>query len=211
MLSLNGLSTMHKALDERYRTRGTAIHAAAEACAEGFTPVVAAEHQGYVDSLRGWFQRVSPTIVAIERRIVSRLHRLTGRIDLVAIIDGKVWIIDIKTGSDAVHYKWQTALYAVLVNEDTALWADIEAVNPMNLAYSRRWNPPHEIGRACLFLSGAGKPGKWKPHQDPTDLYVARAALALVQIRHDNGLLTLVDPEQPEDDIPAVVADQTAF
>ena len=202
---------MHKALDESYRTRGTAIHAAAEACAEGFTPVVAAEHQGYVDSLQAWFQRVSPTIVALERRIVSRLHRLTGRIDLVAIIDGKVWIVDIKTGSDAVHYKWQTALYAILAHEDVGLWAQIQTVNGMNLAYARERNQPHEIGRACLFLSSDGKPGKWKPHQDPTDLYVARAALALVQIRHDNGLLTYVDPEQPDDDIPAVVPEQTAF
>ena len=199
-LELNGLSQPHKAMDPSYRERGRAVHSAAEALAHGYTPAVEPAHRGYVDGVALWYRKFEPTVVAIERRIVNRLKGLTGRLDLVAIIDGQVYIIDVKTGGEAVHHKWQVALYAILACDDDDLWALLQDAAGTTVLSQRQ---PHEIGRAVLYLSATGRPG-WKVHRDPQDLYIARAALALVQIRHENGLLAYVDPEVPDDD--AVVA-----
>lgn len=206
MLELAGLSQPHAALDPMYRERGTAIHAAAEALAEGYDPAVVPEYQGYIAALRLWFKTEAPIIIAIERRIVNRLKKLTGRIDLVVIIDGKVWIVDVKTGSPMVHYRWQTALYAILVCDDADLLnMAMEALGSGEMAGKSVLRPyAQDIGRAILYLNNeTGRP-KFVPQTDPNDIYIARAALALCQIRHENGLLEYVDKENPDDDEPVV-------
>lgn len=206
VLTLVGLSQPHKALDPMYRERGTAIHAAAEALAMGYDPAVVPEYQGYIDALRLWFRTESPTIIAIERRIVNRLKKLTGRIDFVVIIDGKVWIVDVKTGSPMIHYRWQTALYAILVCDDGELLHKVmEVLCGGEMAGQSTLLPKaQDIGRAILYLNNeTGRP-KFVPQTDPNDIYIARAALALCQIRHENGLLEFVDKENPDDDEPVV-------
>lgn len=197
VLELNGLSQPHAVMKPMYRIRGKAIHSAAEAIAEGYEPVLDSEYQGYAEALKIWFRKFSPTVVSIEVRIVNRNLALTGRIDLVVIIDGRVWIVDIKTGSPAVHYRWQTAMYAMLACDDVALWARIAEAAGVSLEAQRH---EHLIGRAVLYLSNSvGRP-KWVPFVDPQDLYIARSALALVRLRHQHGLLHYTDPEQPDDD-----------
>lgn len=189
-----------------YRERGKAIHSAAEAMAEGYAPAVVPEYQGYIEALKLWFKTESPTIVAIERRIVNRLKKLTGRIDLVCIIDGRVVIVDVKTGSPMVHYRWQLALYAILVCDDVELLNRIMAAqgNGALVGQSALLPNAQDIGRAILYLNNeTGRP-KFVPQTDPNDIYIARAALALCQIRHENGLLEYVDKENPDDDEPVV-------
>ena len=170
--------------------------------AEGYEPAVVPEYQGYIAALRLWFKTESPTVIAVERRIVNRLKKLTGRIDLIVIIDGKVWIIDVKTGSPMWHYRFQTALYAILVCDDDDLK---KAIRECGKAFvGQTVIGPHEIGRAILYLNNeTGRP-KFVPQTDPNDIYVARAALMLCQIRHENGLLEYVDKENPDDDEPVV-------
>lgn|SRR3990167_6032150 len=209
VLSLSGLSTPHAAMDESYRERGRAVHSACEALAAGFSPDVDEAHQGYIDALRLWFQKESPTIVAMERRIVNRLLGLTGRIDLVVVLDGKIYVVDVKTGSPALWHRWQVALYAILVCDDRELWRQVSDSDLVKDA-SRQMSDPLVIGRADLYLSADGNP-RWKPHTDPSDFYIARSALALLHARHDAGLLQYVDPENPDDDTAAVQTADVAF
>ena len=207
VLQLNGLSDPHKALDEVYRHRGHAIHSACEALADGYEPVVEEAHAGYVAALAKWFRSESPSIVALERRIVSRLRKLTGRIDLIVILDGKLWVIDLKTGSPAWWHAIQLALYVILVCDDDDLWQRAQQVAGPGILACRQ---PHLVGRGVLYLAANGRPS-WKPQNDPQDFYIARSALALVSLRHEHGLIAWTDPEQPDDDVVTAQVETQPF
>jgi PD-(D/E)XK nuclease superfamily len=78
--------------------RGTDIHKAGEALAHGQEPdvpeYVYGPAQAYADWLRRW--RVEPLFV--EAIVGNRKYGYAGQLDLIAEIDGRVWLIDIKTG-----------------------------------------------------------------------------------------------------------------
>lgn len=64
-----------------------------------------------------WGQ-ANPTLIANEFKIISITHRVGGTIDLVCMINGERWLIDIKT-SNSIHdtHELQIATYAVMYNE----------------------------------------------------------------------------------------------
>ena len=59
-----------------------------------------------------------PELIATEQHIFSDEHKYAGTIDLVVRLDGKVWLLDIKT-SNSLHtsYDLQLAAYAKAWNE----------------------------------------------------------------------------------------------
>jgi hypothetical protein len=60
----------------------------------------------------------SPTLIANEFSIISIEHRVGGTVDIVCMINGERWLIDIKT-SNAIHtsHELQIATYAMMFNE----------------------------------------------------------------------------------------------
>jgi hypothetical protein len=206
VLSANGLSTPHKNYGDGPRTRGTAIHSAVEALSEGYEPASNAEYEPYIQGVRDWFRQTSPQVVGNERRIVNRTLRLTGRIDLFLLVDAQPFIVDVKTGGQAPWHAVQTALYHLLAVEDDELWGYFGPQFEHLQAMERM----RTLQRAILYLPGDGT-YKWRQHHDPIDAYLARAALALTLWRYDHGLLTVTDPENPDDDLRAVHTNAQAF
>jgi hypothetical protein len=205
VLDISGCSTPKITYAEETRVRGTAVHAANEALAEGYTPhVEVPEHQPYIDGLASWYRGFAPQVIATERRIVNRSKRLTGQIDLVALIaDARGWldpyIVDVKTGSKAPWHGMQTAGYKDLALEDEDLWA----LMPPPFSKWSYLDREKGLRRSIIYLPGDGT-AAWVVQNDPSDHYRFSAALGLMQWRYEHGLLTYTDPEQPDDTRPAV-------
>ena len=79
--------------------RGTDVHALAERLVHGEEVAVpehlAAHVQGYVD----WLDKSGAEALLTERPVASRQWRYAGTFDLIARMDGKVWLLDVKTSS----------------------------------------------------------------------------------------------------------------
>jgi len=65
-----------------------------------------------------FMDKFNPSIEASESNFVSDKYKLGGTIDIVAVIDGKRWLIDVKT-SNAIYttHELQISAYAQLWNE----------------------------------------------------------------------------------------------
>ncbi len=93
---------------------GTLVHETVEAFLLGKDPEVSLLIKPSVDAfLRFWREKniqVIPEL--IEKRVVSFDHRYAGTVDAIALIDGKVGVLDIKT-SQAIYrdYNLQTSAY----------------------------------------------------------------------------------------------------
>jgi hypothetical protein len=112
-----------KAADE-----GTETHKAIEDFLNGNEIVWINEYGKANHSLIVWqmilrfadfWNTVKPRLIATEQHIFSDEYQYAGTIDLVVEIDGKIWLLDIKT-SNSLHtsYDLQLAAYAQAWNEN---------------------------------------------------------------------------------------------
>jgi len=104
-----GETIMEKSADE-----GTRVHEAAEAIFTGKDPVIAPDIAPAVKALEEFLEerniQVDPDWV--ERRVVNHNDRYAGTIDSVALIDGKLGVLDIKTSAGIFRdYNLQLAAY----------------------------------------------------------------------------------------------------
>lgn len=99
---------------EQSAKEGTAIHEAVEGLLLNKNPEIPTEIAPAVKSFLEFFERnniqVTPDLV--ERRIVNYDHRYAGTVDAIALIGGKLGVLDIKT-SQAIYrdYCLQTSAY----------------------------------------------------------------------------------------------------
>jgi hypothetical protein len=99
---------------ERSAKEGTMIHEAIEGLLLNKNPVIPPEITPAVASFQEFFVKnniqVTPDLV--ERRIVNYDHRYAGTVDAIALIGGKLGVLDIKT-SQAIYrdYNLQTSAY----------------------------------------------------------------------------------------------------
>lgn len=99
---------------EQSAKEGTAIHEAVEGLLLGKNPEIGADIAPAVKAFSEFFEKnniqVTPDLV--ERRIVNYDHRYAGTVDAIALIGGKLGVLDIKT-SQAIYrdYSLQTSAY----------------------------------------------------------------------------------------------------
>ncbi|HET6867718.1 MAG TPA: PD-(D/E)XK nuclease family protein [Solirubrobacteraceae bacterium] len=99
--------------------RGTIIHAAGHALTEGHVPNPAefpeAGRPWVQGMMRAWLALAPSEIVAAEQIVCNPVHLYAGRPDLVAVVDGRVTLVDYKSGKgriyDSAHF--QARLYAM--------------------------------------------------------------------------------------------------
>lgn len=111
-----GEEIMKKSADE-----GTRVHAAAEAILTGKEPVVEKDITPAIEAFVEFVEKnnvqVDPDYV--ERRIVNHNDRYAGTVDSVALIDGKLGVLDIKTSSGIYRdYTLQLAAYFPPLQEE---------------------------------------------------------------------------------------------
>ncbi len=110
-----------EAIKKKSADEGTRVHEAAEAILTGKEPVIASDIAPAVRAFRNFIDehniQVDPEYV--ERRVTNFNERYAGTIDAVALIDGKLGILDLKT-SQAIYrdYTLQLAAYFPPLQED---------------------------------------------------------------------------------------------
>lgn len=94
--------------------RGTRVHALAEALVAGGGAVEVPAHlAGYVEGYARLLDELDLEPACTEARLANRGHWYAGTADLIAVIDGVTWLLDLKT-SNSIHgsYALQCAAYA---------------------------------------------------------------------------------------------------
>ena len=123
---------------------GTMIHAVIENIMEGKDIAVPSSVAAIVDSYKHFAQDTKIVPHKVETRIKSAKHGYAGTIDVLAEIDGKLGVLDIKTSSAIYRdYGIQTAAYVEALNED------------LNMPELTRWVLRLDQTRACLGGCGA--------------------------------------------------------
>lgn len=113
---LNGLvipsvTTLMKPLsDDFYRTvdpevldraarRGTAIHNAVENFTTFGIQDIAPQYAGHFQSFLQWWELRKPEPLAMEHKVYHKILRYAGTVDLVAIIGGRLTLVDYKSSA----------------------------------------------------------------------------------------------------------------
>ena len=119
-----GLTT-HAASVEA-RDTGSAGHARTESYLSGEPYVADPKHKhadeamamDHLACFRKWFDNLDCTLVGMEQPYVSSEFLFGGTMDLLLLIDGELWIADLKTGGGPYpDWPCQLAAYKVLVEE----------------------------------------------------------------------------------------------
>lgn len=117
--------------------RGTAIHEQAENFALGKAVDITPEIEGYVKAFEDFCYDFKPEFLHTEALVVSRKYEYAGTLDAIVVIDGKVYVLDIKTG----NYIWpevalQLSAYSradVMVNRKTGEESPLPALRKRGL------------------------------------------------------------------------------
>ena len=93
-------------------SKGTAVHKAIEEYNEfGFVDAED-EYSGYTDAYIKWHESVNPKVLASEIKVYHKLMRYAGTVDMIAEINGEVWLIDHKTSYKAIDKNYRLQLEA---------------------------------------------------------------------------------------------------
>jgi hypothetical protein len=114
--------------------------------------------EGYFRGFQNWQVTYEPRIKASELFVLSSKHKYGGRLDLVVIIDGQPWIVDIKTGVDSVRHGLQLKLYQQAYYEMTGIRARMGV-----LALDAKRKAGYRHSRAPYGLKEYREP--WAPAQ----------------------------------------------
>jgi len=93
------LSAPYKVSDTA-KNRGTTVHSIVEAYKNVGQFEVAPEYKGYADAFHKFMQTTHAQILDQEKTVLSAKHKYAGTLDMLASINGKNTLIDVKTGKD---------------------------------------------------------------------------------------------------------------
>jgi len=140
------LKTAHK--DERvtHTARGTLIHELCDSWSKGGNPVILDKSvDGFMTQFFAFLGTVNPSYIESEATVWNREHGYAGTFDAIAMIDGFVTLIDIKTGR-GVYPEYGMQLAALSHGE--CIVDD----------RGNEWNMPKVTRHALLHL----RPRSWK-------------------------------------------------
>ena len=115
---------------EQALTRGDLVHSLTVLAEKGRSwrdDAKETELEGYVDAWLRFLEVVEPTILDVELRVYHSKYRYAGTLDRLAKVNGRVAVIEIKTGGLVPEYAWQTAAYqeahndGLVTNQERAL------------------------------------------------------------------------------------------
>ena len=77
---------------------GSRVHAMCEKIAKGKDVLPTKEEKPFIDNFRKFIDEHSPQFEETESTVFSNTHGYAGTLDEIAVIDGKRYVLDIKTG-----------------------------------------------------------------------------------------------------------------
>lgn len=117
---------------------GTWVHKFAEDYVLGKNPTepVNPKLQKAVRSFKKWFDESDIEVISSEQKLCSRKHRLAGTVDLICKLDGKLTIVDWKTGSGIYpEMMLQMGAYSEMYEEEFG--KKVEQVGVVNCSVKR--------------------------------------------------------------------------
>lgn len=125
--------------------RGTKVHRYCELYAmDEYFPEPAEELQGYVESFTQWHDEVIDKVLYLELRLYNDLYRITGAVDMIAVLKGDraPTVIDYKTpATESKSWALQTAAYQFLADG----YEGIKPTRRIALQLRKSGNPPKVI------------------------------------------------------------------
>ena len=113
-------SGIYRARDKA-ANRGSMVHSLVESISKGAKIDIAGlpdEVRGYAQAFVDWFSMVKPKILLTEQVVYSLKYGYAGRLDFVADINGKIFLVDIKTGKTLYTEAFiQLSAYAEAIEE----------------------------------------------------------------------------------------------
>ena len=97
--------------------RGTVIHSAIETWIDcEMDTIVNEEHRGYFDAFLAWYKSKNIDPFATEQKVYHKILKYAGTIDLIAMVDGELVIVDYKTSATITNelegsYRMQLEAY----------------------------------------------------------------------------------------------------
>ncbi len=164
----------HQFYTDWARERGSIVHRMIGLDLEGVLDETTVDplFRGYRDGWRRFRDFKTPTVVASEFAVVSRLHRYCGTIDDIMVVDGRQTIWDLKTGEPGEEAGWQLAGYSVAYEEMFGVQL------------------PRERYVVQLFADGRFKIHPYRSHEDWRVFY---AALTVYYARRRKGMKEWVE------------------
>lgn len=97
---------------KRAAYKGTAVHNAIENYLKYGIDDLEPDYRGYLEGFMGWWNYQKPEYVASEIRTYHRILGYAGTADLLALIDGRLYLVDFKTTSRLVEKNCRVQLEA---------------------------------------------------------------------------------------------------
>ena len=124
------------------------------------------EWAGYLAAFNTARQTLHLEPKVTEHILASARLRLAGRVDFVGRCDGRMFVVDFKTGPpDAAHGLQTAAYWSILIDDKQPGWSDA-------------------ILRACLYLKADGR-WTFVEHDGWSDYSIAQAAAVVANARLD--------------------------
>lgn len=174
------------AIDDRFyteaaRERGTAAHIAIQYAIEGDLDerTLHPKLRPYLEAWRAFVAETKwePT-EAPELVVGSLVHRFATRIDGIGNMNGRLWVLNWKTGQKQPWWGLQSAGEAIAYSETHGV-------------------PLFKISRASVILSADGR-HKIEPHEDRNDIAVFQAAVLWGAWRAAHGQTQATDKAEEE-------------
>ncbi len=107
-----------EAIKTKSAEEGTLIHETVEAILKGEQPIIPENIRPAVEAFFKFLESNHVKALKIEERLVSKLHRYSGTLDVMAEVNGKIGVLDIKTSySIFKDYGIQTSAYVEALHE----------------------------------------------------------------------------------------------
>ena len=138
--------------------RGTIVHEISEDLLNGEEIILDAgpEIIKRIMCLESWYYEYSPEIIAQEVMLAFPGVRFAGRFDILARIDGKNVLIDIKTGNYYKSHDLQASMYKILwdtIVEDTGAGSEFMVDEMYGLYLNDKWKKkPNPTFKKLKFL-----------------------------------------------------------
>lgn len=98
-LSEKVYGTVDPAILEKAARRGTAIHNATENYVQYGIEDIEPGYEAYLVAFIKWYKATKPEVVATERKVYHKILRYAGTSDLLAIIKGRLTLVDYKSSA----------------------------------------------------------------------------------------------------------------
>jgi hypothetical protein len=103
-----------------------------------------------------WEAEAKPKYLACERKVLSREHRFVGTLDLLAELDGKRTLIDIKTSNRIYAEHWlQAAAYQIALEEEDGEAVEQRAILHLPKVPGKKakchLEVNHEVDKECFL------------------------------------------------------------